>query len=70
MIRIGVFKSLIAFLLKMVKLLSIYSIAVEGGSLILFHMSNSGVDFLPIELSKGDKTTSWLESDYAKITKF
>ena len=48
-LRIGIIKSLIVFLLKLIKLLNIQSIAVEGTHAILFNISNSGIDFLPIE---------------------
>ena len=66
--KTGVFKSLIALLFKTAKLLSICSIAVENISLTLFKISNSGTYVLPIELLKGDKTTSWLGIDFTKIT--
>ena len=51
------FKSLIAFLFKLVKLLNIHGIAEEDVPAILFEMSNSGIDFSPTELLKGGKAT-------------
>ena len=64
------FKSLIAFLFKLAKLLKTYGIAEEDMPATLFEMKNSGIDFLLTELLKGDKTTGSLGLDLTKITKF
>ena len=68
MLEVGIFKSLIAFLFKLAKLLSICNIIEEGVSATLFELPNSGVDFLPTELLKGDKTNSWLGLDLTNVT--
>ena len=53
----GISKLLIAFLLRLAKLLSIYSIVEQDVLKTLFEMLNSRIDFLPTELLKGDKIT-------------
>ena len=67
--KTGVFKSLITFLFKLSQLLNIHSIVEQDVATILFEISNSGIDFLPNELLKGDRTTGWLGSDFTKIAK-
>ena len=55
--------------MKLSKLLSICHVAIEYISSSLFDLCVSRIDFLPIEMLKGDKTTSWLGSDRNRITK-
>ena len=67
--KTGIFKSLITFLLKLSQLLNIHSIVEQDVATILFEISNSGIDFLPNESLKRDRTTGWLGSDFTKIAK-
>ena len=67
--KTGIFKSLITFLFKLSQLLNIHCTVEQDVATILFEISNSGIDFLPNELLKGDRTTGWLGSDFTKIAK-
>ena len=65
----GIIKFLISLFYDFTKLLDAYSIVVADVSSNTFYLCNSGINFLPAEVMKGDKTTGWLVSDCSKINK-
>ena len=67
--KTGIFKSLISFLFKLSQLLSMHAVVEQDVSTTLFQISTSGIDFLPNELLKGDRTTGWIGSDFIRIAK-
>ena len=38
--------------------------------LYIFNLCDLGIDFLPVEVIKGNKTTGWLGAKYSKVNKF
>ena len=53
----GIIKSLLPLLFDYSRVLDIYSIVVDNVSLCIFDLCDLGIDFLPTEIMKDDKTT-------------
>ena len=51
------------------RVLDICSIVEDDVSSCIFDLCNLGIDFLPAEVMKGNKTTGWLNADYNKVNK-
>ena len=51
------------------RVLDVHSIVADDVSSCMFDLCDSGIDFLPTEVMKGDKTTGWLGADYDKVNK-
>ena len=51
------------------RFLDVHSIVADDVSSCMFDLCDSGIDFLPAEVMKGDKTTGWLGADYNKVNK-
>ena len=60
---------MISLFFDFAKLLDVHSIVAADVSSNTFHLCNSGIDFLPAEVMKNDKTAGKLGSDYNKIDK-
>ena len=60
----GNIKLLIPLLFHYLRVLDVYSIVANGMSSCIFDLYNLGIDFLPIEVMKGNKTTDWLGTNY------
>ena len=65
----GIIKSLVTLLFDYSRVLDVHSIVVDVVSLCTFDLCDSGMDFLPAEVMKGDKTTGWLGADHNKLNK-
>ena len=51
------------------KCLDVHFVVTADVSSSAFNLCNSGIDFLPTEVMKGDKTTAWLGSNFNRINK-
>ena len=52
----GIIKSFISLLISYSGILDTHSITTDNTSLSAFNLCNSGIDFSPVEVMKGDKT--------------
>ena len=64
----GLIKSLKRLYFDYSKALDAHSIIAEDVTSCIFDLCNSGIDFLPSELMKGNNTTGWLGSDFNKFS--
>ena len=62
-------KSLISLFFDFANFLDAHSIVAADTSSNMFNLQDLGIDFLPAQVMKGDKTTGQLGSDYNKINK-
>ena len=62
-------KKINSFLFHLSREISIHIYVVEGTSSSLLNLHDSRIDFLLIEMMKGDKTLEWLCADCAKLFK-
>ena len=65
----GIIKSLTPLSFDYSRVLDVHSIVADGVSSCMFDLCDSGIDFLPTEVMKGDKPTGWLGADYNKVNK-